>query len=195
MNNLYMSNAAVYLVDALFGIYLLLVLLRFVLQLARADFYNPISQFLVKATNPPLKPLRRVIPRVGGIDLASVVLLIGLQMLALWLIHLAAGRGVSPEGLFVLSIADLLSLTLNMFLVTILVQVILSWVGPGGGYNPLTSILYSLNEPLLAPARRLLPPMSGIDFSPLVVLILIQLTKILVIAPIADVGRAMAYGG
>lgn len=193
MNNPYVSNAAVYLVDALFGLYLLLVLLRFVLQLTRADFYNPISQFLVKATNPPLKPLRRVIPGLWGIDLASVVLLIGLQMLALWLIHLAAGRGVTPEGLFVLSMADLLSLVLNMYLVTILVQVILSWVGPGA-YNPLTSLLYSLNEPLLRPARRLLPPMSGIDLSPLVVLIAVQLIKILVVTPIADLGRGLAYG-
>lgn len=193
MNNPYISNAAAYLVDALFGIYMLMVLLRFVLQLARADFYNPISQFLVKATNPPLRPLRRIIPGLWGIDLAAVVLLLGLQMLALWLIHLAGGRGISPEGLFVLSVAELLSLALNMFLITILIQVILSWVGPGV-YNPLTSILHSINEPLLGPARRMLPAMSGIDFSPLVVLIVIQLMKILVLAPVADLGRGLAYG-
>lgn len=194
MDNTYLSQASAFLIDTVFGLYILLVLLRFLLQLARADFYNPICQFLVKATNPPLKPLRRIVPGLWKIDLASVVLLLALQMTALWLIHLAAGRSISIEGLFVLSMADLLGLTLNVFLVSILIQVILSWVGPGAHNNPVFSILYSLNEPLLAPARRVLPSMSGIDFSPLLVLIAIQLLKILVLSPISDLGKSLASG-
>lgn len=194
MDNPYLSTASAFLIDTVFGLYILLVLLRFLLQLARADFYNPFCQFLVKATNPPLKPLRRIIPGLWKIDLASVVLLLLLQMLAIWLIHLAGGRSITPEGLFVLSAAELLALTLNTFLIAILIQVILSWVGPGAGHNPLSSILYSLNEPLLGPARRILPSMSGIDFSPLLVLVAIQLLKILVVGPIGDVGKALAYG-
>jgi YggT family protein len=170
-----------------------LVLLRFLLQLARADFYNPICQFLVKATNPPLKPLRRIIPGLWKIDLASIVLLLALQMAAVWLIHLTAGRSISIEGLFLLALVDLLGLTLNVFLVSILIQVILSWVGPGSHHNPVFSILYSLNEPVLGPARRMLPAMAGIDFSPLLVLVVIQLLKILVIGPLADIGRSVAY--
>lgn len=193
MDNPYLSTASTFLIDTVFGLYILLVLLRFLLQLARADFYNPICQFLVKATNPPLKPLRRVIPGLWKIDLASIVLLLALQILAVWLIHVANGRAVSVEGLFVLSAAELLALTLNTFLVAILIQVILSWVGPGVR-NPLTSILHSLNEPLLGPARRILPAMSGIDFSPLLVLIALQLLKILVVGPLSDLGRALAYG-
>lgn len=193
IDNPYMSNAAVYVLDTVFTLYILAVLLRFLLQLARADFYNPISQFLVKVTNPPLRPLRRVVPGLWKIDLASVLLLIALQMLALWLINIAAGRAISPEGLFVLSIADLIQLTLNTFLVAILVQVVMSWLNPGA-YNPLLAILYSLNEPLLNPARRMLPSMGGIDFSPLIVLLLIQLTKILVVAPLRDTGLGLAYG-
>lgn len=193
MDNPYLSGATAFLIDTVFGTYILLVLLRFLLQLARADFYNPICQFLVKATNPPLKPLRRIIPGLWKIDLASIVLLLILQMIAVWLIHLAGGRTISVEALIVVSAADLLALTLNTFLVTILIQVILSWVGPGA-HNPLSSVLYSLNEPLLGPARRILPAMSGIDFSPLLVLVAIQLLKILVVGPVSDLGKALAYG-
>ncbi len=194
MDNPYLSSASAFLIDTLFGLYILLILLRFLLQIARADFYNPICQFLVKATNPPLKPLRRIIPGLWKIDLASVVLMLALQICALWLIHLAAGRSISIDGLFVLSAAALLALTLNTFLITILAQVILSWVGPGRHNNPIFSILYSLNEPLLGPARRILPSMSGIDFSPLLVLVAIQLLKILAVSPLNDLGKALAYG-
>ncbi len=192
MNNPYLSNATVYLIDTVFTIYLILILLRFLLQMTRADFYNPVSQFIVKATNPPLIPLRRIIPGLKGIDLASIVLLVALQIGALYLMHLSAGRAVTPGGLLVLSLADLLSLVLNLFLITILIQIILSWVNPGAR-NPVLSLLHSLNEPLLRPARRVLPAVSGIDFSPLLVLVGIQLMKILMLAPIRDVGMRLAY--
>jgi YggT family protein len=191
MDNPYISNAAVYLIDTVFSLYVLMVLLRFMLQLVRADFYNPICQFLVKATNPPLRPLRRIIPGLWGIDLASVILLIALQMVGLWLANLAGGRAIAVEGLFVLSLAELLQLALNTWLITILLQVVLSWIHPGT-YNPLTSVLYSLNEPLLHPARRLLPAIAGMDFSPIVVFFLIQLTKILIVAPLRDAGLRLA---
>ncbi len=190
MNNPYLSSASVYLISAISDLFLILVLLRFLLQLARADFYNPLCQFIVKVTNPALKPLRRVIPGWRGIDMASLVLLLAVQALALLLVNLAAGREIAVGALLVLSVAELLSLTLNCYLITILAQVILSWVGPGG-HHPVSALLYSLNEPVLRPARRLLPPISGIDLSPIVVLFAIQLLKILVVAPIFDVGRGL----
>ena len=193
MDNPYISNASIYLIDTVFTLYVLMVLLRFLLQLARADFYNPVCQFLVRATNPPLRPLRRVIPGVWGIDLASVVLLIALQMIGMWLANIAGAQAITTAGLFVLSIEQLLQLTLNVLLIAIILQVVMSWITPGV-YNPLTSILYSLTEPLLLPARRLLPTVSGIDFSPLVVLIVIQLTKMLILAPLHDMGLRLAYG-
>ncbi len=184
----YLSTAAVYLIDTLFGVYLFLLMLRFLLQLARASFYNPLSQFLVKVTNPLLVPLRRVIPGFWGIDLASVVLLVGLQVVALILTHLAAGIPFSLPGVAVLSVGELIALALNCYLVSILAQVILSWIGPGGGH-PISDLLYSLNEPVLRPIRRLLPAMGGLDFTPLVAIVAIQLLKILVVAPIADFSR------
>ena len=187
MDNQYFAASSVFLIQTLFGLYILVVMLRLILQWARADFYNPVSQFIVKITNPPLKPLRRIIPGWGGIDLASVLLLIALQMLELFLVNLAVGRGVGVSGLIVQSIAELLGLLINVFIGAILIQVILSWVAPGS-YNPIIGLVHRIAEPLLAPARRILPPMSGIDFSPLVVLIVLQLLKILLVAPIANFG-------
>ena len=110
-------------------------MIRFLLALVRADFYNPVSQFLVKVTNPPLVPLRRVIPSVVGIDMASVVLMLALQMLELFVIGLISGLSFHPGGLVVLAFAELLSLLFQIYFFTILIQVVLSWVSPGG-YNP-----------------------------------------------------------
>ncbi len=184
----YFSNAGAYIIEALFGLYILVVMLRFVMQLVRADFYNPLSQFIVKVTNPLLKPLRRFIPGIAGIDMASVALLLSLQMAKLALIALTAGAVLSLAGLVVLSIADLLALLLNLYMISIFIQIILSWVGQGG-HNPLTGILYSINEPVMRPARKILPPMSGIDLSPILVFLSIGLLKILLVAPLTDLGR------
>jgi len=181
--NSYLSNPLEFLIHTLFGLYILAVMLRFLLQVVKADFYNPISQFLVKITNPPLRPLRRIIPGLAGIDLASIVLLIALQMIALLLVFMV--RGVTPGmgSLLLLSVHELISLTLNVFLVTIFIQVILSWINPGQ-YNPATSLLYSLNQPLLWPAQKLIPPIGGIDLSPIVVLIGIQSARMLILPPL-----------
>ena len=187
MENQYFAASSVFLIQTVFGLYILVVMLRLMLQWVRADFYNPISQFIVKITNPPLKPLRRIIPGWGGIDLASVLLLIALQILELFLVNLAVGHAPGISGLFIQSIAELLGLLLNIFIGAILIQVILSWVAPGT-YNPLIGLVYKIAEPVLAPARRILPSVSGIDFSPLVALIVLQLLKILLVAPIANFG-------
>jgi len=185
MDNQYFAASAVFLIQTVFGLYILAVMLRLVLQWVRADFYNPMSQFIVKVTNPPLKPLRRVIPGWGGIDLASVLLLIVLQMAELFLTNLAIGRASDVSNLFIGSMVELMDLLVNVCIGAILIQVILSWVAPGG-YNPLIGLVHKVAEPLLAPARRIIPPISGIDLSPLVVLVALQLLKILVIAPLAN---------
>ncbi|MGF1614463.1 MAG: YggT family protein [Gammaproteobacteria bacterium] len=190
MVNPYAGNAATFLISTLFGLYILAVMLRFLFQLTRADFYNPFAQFVVRVTNPLLLPLRRVVPGMGGIDLAAVILMSLLQMVELWLTYSIIGGTPNVIGLLVLSVAKLLSLVLSVFFFSILIQVIISWVNPGA-YNPITSLLYSLNEPLLAPARRLIPPISGLDLSPLVVIIALQLGSYLVVAPISDMGRGL----
>ena len=193
MGGSYAGNAGVFLIQTLFGLYVGAIMIRFLLALVRADFYNPISQFLVKITNPPLVPLRRFIPSIRGIDLASIILMLALQCAEIMLITAIKGFGIHPFGLIILSIGGLLSLLLQIYFFTILIQVILSWVAPTG-HNPAISLLYNLNEPLLRRARRLLPPMHGFDLSPIVVMILLQLLTILLIAPINDLGMSLSSG-
>lgn len=171
----YFTDAGLFLVDTLFSLYIYAVLLRFLLQMVRADFYNPIAHFLVVVTNPPLKPLRRLIPGLYGIDLASVVLLLTLelayQLVIGWLL------GLPPNAGFILikGVLHLLQATLNVYLFGILIRVILSWVSPYP--SALSQMLARLTEPLLRPARRLIPPISGIDFAPMVVLLAIALVQ------------------
>ena len=188
--NGYFSSAGVFLIEAIFGLYIGAIMIRFLLQLVRADFYNPICQFLVKVTNPPLKPLRRIIPGIGGLDVASIVLMIALQLIEILLIAFLAGASPNIVGLLVISIGKLIALLLNVYMFSILIQIVLSWVG-GGGHNPLVSLLYSLNEPVMRPARRILPPISGIDLSPILVFLAIGLLKILLVAPLLDLGRSL----
>lgn len=188
MNNQYLAASAVLLIQTVFGLYILAILLRLMLQWVRADFYNPISQFIVKITNPPLKPLRRIVPGWGGIDVASVLLLIALQIAENFLNYMAIGITIAVSNLLVVSLADLLNLLINVCIGAILIQVILSWV-TSGNYNPLIGLVHKIAEPLLIPARRIIPPLSGIDLSPLVVLVVLQLLKILLVAPILNFGH------
>jgi len=188
----YFSEAGIFLIHTLFGIYILFVALRFILQWVHADFYNPVSQFLVTVTNPPLRQLRRFIPGYAGIDFPSIVLMIILQAMELVLtVLIATGRIPAPLGLFVLSIAELLKLGIYIFFFAILIQIIISWVNPGA-YNPITVILYKLTEPLLKPARRLIPPMGGLDLLPMLVLIGLQLVIILFIKPLTHLGYSLS---
>ncbi len=189
----YGTNAIEFLIQTLFGMYLVAIMLRVLLQLTRADFYNPVSQFLVKVTNPPLIPLRRIIPGFMGIDFAAIVLMIVIKAVEIFLIVLIKGISINISGLVILSIAELLRLLINVYFFTILIQVVISWVNPGT-YNPVVSLLYSINEPLLSRARRLIPPISGFDLSPIIVIILLQLISILLIQPIADLGQGLAVG-
>lgn len=195
MGGQYFSNAAEFLIGIAFGLYILAVMLRFLLQLARADFYNPVSQFLVKVTNPVLRPLRRIIPGVGGIDVASVVVLLLLQCAEMLLIRMLP-RYTVPEvpGLVVMAVGQLLGMVITVFFVSILVQVVLSWVNPQAAYhNPLARLVLQLNEPLLRPLRRLLPSTAGMDLSPLVASIALALAYMLIVQPIMDFGGMLAY--
>src|SRR3569623_1252546 len=138
MENQYFAASAVFLIQTLFGLYILAVMLRLLLQWVRADFYNPISQFLVKVTIPPLRPLRRVFPGWGGIDLASVLLLIVLEMIEQFLINTALGQAQPFPGLALNAVIALLDLLLNIYIFGIIIQAILSWVAPTS-YNPAVS--------------------------------------------------------
>ena len=184
----YFSNAALFLVETFFGLYIFAVLLRFLLQRVRADFHNPIAQFLVAITNPPLKPLRRVIPGLFGIDLASVLLLLILEAVRAALIYFLAGQAFHPGAIVLSGVVDLLRATSNLFLFAILIRVILSWVNPYP--NAATQLLARLTDPLLRPAQRMIPPFSGVDLSPMLVMIGLVLMQMLIVSPLADFGSA-----
>ncbi|MCG7899373.1 MAG: YggT family protein [Candidatus Thiodiazotropha lotti] len=190
MGSSYLTNPVVFLVQTLFGLYILAILLRFLLQIVKADFYNPISQFLVKVTNPPLKLLRRVIPGFGGIDLSSLILAWVLKTAELFIVILIAGQSASLLGPLLLAIPELIELTINIFLFAVLIQVILSWVSPGN-YNPAVSLLYSLTGPVMRPAQKLLPPVGGLDLSPMLVMIGLVLLKMLLIPPLQQLTTSL----
>ena len=180
MGSEYLTNPLEFIISTLFGLYILAVMLRFLLGAARADFYNPVSQFLVRITNPLLVPLRKVLPSLGKYDTAALVLMLLLQFLSLTLIVMLRGNGFPVLAVLLASVAELVALLLNVYMVAIIVQVIISWVNPGS-YNPVTGLLYSLTEPVMRPIRKLLPPVSGIDLSPLFALIGLQVLKMLIL--------------
>jgi len=186
----YFSDAGLFLVDTVLGLYTLIVLLRFLLQLTRADFYNPLSQFIVKATNPPLTRLRRIVPGLWGIDLAAVVLLLVLEGLRLSLTVLMLGHTPNLAGVVVLSIAELMKLTVYVIVFCIFVRAMLSWVS-GGVHHPIARLLGSFTDPLLAPARRLLPATGGLDLSPIIVFFALMLVLKLLVQPLLDTGRML----
>lgn len=170
-----MSAAFAYLIKTLFEIYIGIVLLRLFLQWVRADFYNPISQFVVKATNPLLLPLRRVIPGLGGIDLAALVLAFLLALIEVTLL-----AGLPPLWqLGLTALVIVVTATFNLFFWAVVVRAVLSWVSPGA-YNPASALLIQLTEPILAPIRRVIPPIGGLDLSTIVFLIGMQFLSILV---------------
>ncbi|OZB21122.1 MAG: YggT family protein [Pseudomonas sp. 34-62-33] len=179
-------EALIYIIQTLGSLYLLIVLLRFILQLVRADFYNPLSQFIVKATQPLLTPLRRIIPGFAGLDLASLTLAILVQLLlmivTLTLMGINVG-GVIPQ-LLVWSVIGVTSLFLKVFFFALIISVILSWVAPGS-YNPGAQLVSQICEPLLAPFRKLLPNLGGLDISPIFAFITINLIDRFVIGGLA----------
>ncbi len=179
-------EALIYIIQTLGSLYLLIVLLRFILQLVRADFYNPLSQFTVKATQPLLKPLRRIIPSIAGLDTSSLVLAILVQLL-LMVVTLSL-MGFNPAGvipqLLVWSLIGVTSLFFKVFFFALIVSVILSWVAPGS-YNPGAQLVNQICEPLLAPFRKLLPNLGGLDISPIFAFIALNLLDRFVIGNLA----------
>jgi len=190
-------QAAQLLVNAIGSLVLLIVMLRFLLQLVRADFYNPISQMIVKFTNPMLIPLRRIIPGFGGIDVASLVLAFVVQYVIAVLVLLVAGASAIPfVALIGWTAVGLLKLITGIYFWGMLIMVIASWVAPNS-YNPALILINQILEPVIRPIRNKMPDMGGLDLSPLVMILGIQLVEILLIYPLAQmlsVPRGLFFG-
>jgi YggT family protein len=188
MSLTYLTDPAIFLIDSLVSLYILAVVLRFLLQWCGADYYNPIAQFLVKATHPPLRFFRRFVPPVGKIDTSSIVLALALQMLADFAILALKGMGISIGALTILAMTQLVSLLINIFIFAVFARAILSWLNPGA-FNAAASILYSLTEPLLDTCRKFLPEFGGVDLSPLAALLFLQLAKMVVVPPLHELAN------
>jgi YggT family protein len=199
MGSNYFTSPLAFIITTLFDLYILLVLLRFILQMLRADFYNTVSQFIVKMTTPPLKALRRFIPSILGQDSASIVLclliiyakFVLLRVLDIPVVAIADVRVpiglVSYAGLLIYSIADLVSLFISVFLVASIIQVVISWINPGQ-YNPVIGLVNTITAPILRPIQKRLPPMGGFDFSTMVAILALMVGKMLIIPPIIQLG-------
>ncbi len=188
----YLANAGIYLINIVFFIFILAVMLRFLLQTIRADFYNPICQTLITLTNPALKPLRRWIPGFMGIDWPSIILMILLQALEISLIALLVNGHIPPPISFpVIVVSKLLFMLVYVYIFVIIIQAIISWIQPGS-YSSFTVLLYQLSQPLVRPVRRYIPTPGGIDWSLLIILILLNLALILLVAPLQDWGKYLS---
>jgi len=175
------NNLLVFLVDILISMYVGALLLRVLLAYTRADFYNPISQFLVSITNPALIPLRKIIPSIGNIDSAIWILIIILQGVRIYSLARLNGLELPLSTLLIASTLQVISTMLNILIYAILIRAILSWFqSPYQQENPLAAIVYSITEPLLRPARKILPPVNMIDLSAFFVILILYCLQIII---------------
>jgi YggT family protein len=178
-----MQSALIFLVKTLADLYLLTFLLRFIMQWVRASYHNPLAQFVFKVTNPLVVPARRVLPSVAGLDTPTVAVLFLLEVAVTYVLLRLVGASVPIPVLLLYALLRLIALTLWLYTGALIVYVILSWLG-NRGINPIAELLGDLVEPILRPARRLLPPIGGLDLSPLIVILLLQAAMIALPLPL-----------
>ena len=173
------QQALVYLIDMVSSFYIICLMLRFLLQWVKADFYNPVCQGLIKITRFGLHPLRRIIPGLFGLDIAALVLMYGVQVVAIGAEAKIIGLPIS-HFIMVVALFKLIMTLLQVYFFGILIMALMSWFVQDLYRNPMYVLLHQLNEPLLGPVRKILPPMGGFDLSPLLILILLQVVMIFV---------------
>ncbi|HFC92108.1 MAG TPA: YggT family protein [Leucothrix mucor] len=174
-----LQQIGAFLIESLFSLYIGAVILRMLLGYAGANFYNPLSQFLVKVTNPVLVPLRRFIPSIGKIDTAAVVLALGLTVIKTILLLLIGYGDFSLVAALIYSIIDLIKVVIWVYIISLIIQAVMSWVGSAHG-NPVAPLIQSLTDPLLRPIRRVVPTIGALDLSPMVALLLLNILLIIV---------------
>ena len=182
----YIGNASSYLTNLIFGIALYLMLLRYWMQWVHADFRNPIGRFIISLTNPVVIPMRRILPSFRSVDTATLLLAYALAVLSILILVSLSGQNYSWISLLSFSLGKVIDASINIFMLAILVQILASWLNPHA-YHPALDIARAIAEPLLAPARRLIPAIGGLDISPILVFVFLNLSKILVVAPLQNV--------
>jgi YggT family protein len=173
------TNALTYLVGTIIDLYIAAVLFSLLLQWVRADFYNPVCQFLVKVTDPVIVPLRRVIPSIRRLDTASVLLILALEIFSVWIASRISSQPLDFLHIVELGLKKLAATLLMTYFFLIIASVVLSWVG-AQMRHPVIPLVYQLTEPVLWPFRKIIPSIAGIDLSPLFALIAIRFLLLLI---------------
>ncbi|MBK6436833.1 MAG: YggT family protein [Rhodanobacteraceae bacterium] len=190
----HLANAGALIVQVMFGLVIGLFFFRLLMQGLRVDFRNPLSQFVYRLTNPVLIPIQKALPVVNGWNLAALLITFLLTLLETWLLYRLAGFGLPLLALLVIALAMLIQFAATALLWMIIVRAILSFVSPDP-YNPVVQTLYRLSDPILKPFQKLVPSIGGLDLSPLFAVLVLQLVRVLVAAPLAEFGLAMIAGG
>ncbi len=179
------ASAGAFIVQMIFGIYVLLIVLRFLMQVSGANYYNPLCQAVVKITGPAIRPFQNFFPTIKGVDTATLMVAIIIQIIALMLFMLLAGGDLFLFRYILWSMLGVVSLILDIYFFSLLIMVIASWIAPYSTH-PALQLINQLSEPLCASVRKFLPPLGGIDFSPILVFIVIRLIdKYLIVQPLA----------
>jgi len=173
------SNTLDFIVGALTSLYLLVLLLRFWLPLLHADFRNPLAQGIFVLTSPLVIPVRRFIPSIGRFDTATVLVTIAFQCFAIFLHLLILGKNINAPLIFISALLELVRLSLDIFIFAIIIRVVLSWISPPGHHNPATTIINTLTNPILRTWQQIIPPLGGMDLSPIFAIIGLIALKIL----------------
>ena len=179
------GSSAALITNNLGGLYLLAVLLRFLLQIAKADFYNPVSQAVVRATDPLVRILRKVIPGYRGIDFSTLILAIVIEAIAICILITLYGGSIPSVGFIVTwAVVGVIYFIVNIYYYAIIGSIIMSFVMLFSGNmnpHPILRLIWQLTEPVMGPLRKVLPPMGGLDFSPIFIFIIIRLIQNLLI--------------
>lgn len=191
------GNAGVFLVMTLVNLYLFIVMLRFILQFSQADFYNPISQAIAKATSPLVNPLQKALKPVGRVSIATLVIAFFVKVIGISLVFIIAGEGVpAAVNLILGALTGVITTLLDIYFYALIGSIILSWVAPQSSH-PGAMLIYQITEPVMSPVRNILPPMGGLDLSPIFVFIGINVLEIMVMGTLGQASgmpRALIAG-
>jgi len=177
----YLANPLIFLSTTIIGVYVFILITRVLLQFSGADSRNPISLFIIRATRVPVKILSPVLPTFKNINLSAIAIAFILQLIIGYILF--SQLDAAFQSIFFWALAELLTSFINIFTYSIFITIILSWINPGT-YNPAVSLLYKITEPVIKLFSKIIPPMGGIDLSPMAAMLALQILKMLLIPPL-----------
>ncbi|HAU69489.1 MAG TPA: YggT family protein [Gammaproteobacteria bacterium] len=180
----YAANAATLIIDTIIGLYLYIILVRFWMQWVRADFRNPVGQFVISTTSPFIIPLRKLLPPIGMVDTATLVFALIVAIIKVAALFAVVSSMPSAVNILVFGASEVLRSSIHIFMASVFIMIIASWIA-SGSYNPIVSVAQQIAHPLMAPAQRLLPNIGGFDLSPILVILFLNLSLVLLVAPIS----------